>query len=127
MSGRDFTYDGEKVKNQTFHVISCLLIDIALLIDSVENLMLNNKGLPVWDKHSLDQLWLRLRKQRLVGPWGPVGCRIRQGGSQDLRIRETQRSCQVLVIVDVCQVAEAGGNSVRVWVHVEGDSRLGVF
>ena len=116
MSGRDFTYDGEKVKNQTFHVISCLLIDIALLIDSVENLMLNNKGLPVWDKHSLDQLWLRLRKQRLVGPWGPVGCRIRQGGSQDLR--KTPRSCQV---------AEAGGNSVRVWVHVEGDSRLDVF
>ena len=105
MSGRDFTYDGEKVKNQTFHVISCLLIDIALLI---ENLMLNNKGLPVWDKHSLDQLWLRLRKQRLGGPRGPVGCRIRQGRSQDLRIRETPRSCQVLVIVDVCQVAEGG-------------------
>ena len=43
MSGRDFTYDGEKVKYQTFHVNSCLQFDIALLIDSVENLMLNIK------------------------------------------------------------------------------------
>ena len=43
MSGRDFTYDGEKVKYQTFHVNSCLLFDIALHIDSVENLMLNIK------------------------------------------------------------------------------------
>ena len=25
------------------------------------------------------------------------------------------------------QVAEAGGNSVRVWVHVEGDSRWGII
>ena len=71
VSGRDFTYSGEKVFFP-FHQIAITSpfsspqqICIAILAKTSSPHVLQKKGLPVWDKHSLDQLWLRLWQQRL--------------------------------------------------------------
>ena len=69
-------------------------------------------GLPLRNQHCLGSLWLRLWRQCLGRPWRHVGTLLVIFLNDKVILRWKE---------ELAKIGAAGGNSVRVWVHVEGD------